>query len=97
MCVLEVGGMDRLEDDYIKTAKEMGIDLKVYTKRVGDFSSRIGSIDGVIIFTNKVSHPAKNQIFKFLKKTDKPVCMYHSCGICSLKRALLELKEKTKA
>lgn len=97
MCVLVVGGMDRLEDDYIKTAKNMGIDLKVFTKRVGDFSSRIGSIDGVVIFTNKVSHPAKNQIVKFLKNTDKPVCMYHSCGICSLKKALVELKEKIKS
>jgi hypothetical protein len=92
MCVLVVGGMDRLEDDYIKTAKNMGVDLKVYTKRIGNFSSRIGNVDEVVIFTNKVSHPAKNQISKFLKKSGKSVCMCHSCGICSLKKALLELK-----
>lgn len=96
MCVLVVGGMDRLKDDYIKTAECMGVELKVYTKRVGDFRSRIGSIDGIIIFTNKVSHPAKDQIFKFFKKTNKPLCMSHSCGICSLKKSLLELKEKAK-
>ncbi|MGB9744806.1 MAG: DUF2325 domain-containing protein [Desulfurella sp.] len=92
MCVLVVGGMDRLEDDYIKVANKMGIKLKVFTKRVTDFSSKIGEVDALIVFTNKVSHPAKNQVAKFSKKTNKPVFLCHSCGICSLKNALKELK-----
>ncbi|WP_291490216.1 DUF2325 domain-containing protein, partial [Desulfurella sp.] len=64
MCVLVVGGMDKLVEDYVKAGEQMGVKLKVFTKKVTDFPSKIGGVDALIVFTNKVSHPAKNQAVK---------------------------------
>ncbi len=97
MCVIVVGGMDRLVEDYIKVGEQMGVKLKVFTKRVTDFSSKIGDVDALVVFTNKVSHPVKHQATKFSKKTNKPIFMCHSCGVCSLKNALKELKDTIEA
>ncbi len=96
MCVLAVGGMDRLERDYINAAHQEGVKLKVYTKRVTQFFSKIGEADGVVIFTNKVSHEAKNRAVAYSKKFNKPVVMCGACGVCSLKKALSDLKHLCK-
>ncbi len=97
MCVLAVGGMDRLEKDYVNVAYQEGVRLKVYTKRVTQFFSKIGDVDGIIIFTNKVSHEAKNRAIDYSKKFNIPVVMCHSCGVCTLKKALFDLKEQKQA
>ncbi|MGB9809993.1 MAG: DUF2325 domain-containing protein [Caldanaerobacter sp.] len=37
----------------------MDVTLKVFTKLEKDLEKRVGKVDGVIIFTNKVSHELK--------------------------------------
>ena len=62
MCVALIGGMDRLERQYINEAKGVGINLRVFTKPKTNISSKIASVDAVVIFTNKVSHKAKKEV-----------------------------------
>lgn len=88
MCVALIGGMDRLERNYISEAQRLGIDLKVYTKSETGIASKIKNVDAVIIFTNKISHQAKREVMNIAKQRNIPVFMYHSCGICTLRNCL---------
>ncbi len=88
MCVALIGGMDRLERNYINEAERLGIDLKVFTKSEAGIDSKIRNVDAVVIFTNKVSHRAKREVINIAKARNIPVFMYHSCGICTLRDCL---------
>jgi len=92
MCVALIGGMDRLERQYINEAERAGVDLKVFTKPEANMASKSGHVDAVVIFTNKVSHRAKKEVMIIAKARNIPVLMYHSCGICTLRDCLQCLK-----
>ena len=93
MCVALIGGMDRLERQYMDEAEKFGIDLKVFTKPEKGMTSKIKNVDVVVIFTNKVSHKAKKEVMNVAKAKDIPVFMYHSCGVCTLRDCLSCLKK----
>jgi hypothetical protein len=88
MCVALIGGMDRLERQYLEEAARLGIDLRVFTKTEVRIGSKIRNVDAVVIFTNKVSHQVKKQAVNMAKANDIPVFMHHSCGICTLRECL---------
>ncbi|WP_333654150.1 DUF2325 domain-containing protein [Dissulfurispira sp.] len=93
MCVALIGGMDRLERDYINEAEKAGIHLKVFTKPESGLSSKIKNVDAVVIFTNKVSHKARREVMNTAKAKNIPVFMYHSCGVCTLRDCLVCIKQ----
>lgn len=93
MCIGLIGGMDRLKDEYVEEAKRHGVRLKVFTKLTKGMLERIKNVDGIIIFTNKTSHNARNDALKIAKTSDIPVLMWHSCGICSLRKCIVNIKE----
>jgi len=88
MCVALIGGMDRLEREYINEAMRLGIELKVYTKSETGIASKVKNVDAMVIFTNKVSHKAKKEVMNIAKAKNIPVFTYHSCGICTLRDCL---------
>ena len=88
MCVALVGGMDRLERRYIEEARRLGIDLRVFTRPETGLKSKIENVDAVVVFTNKVSHEARNIVMKTARSRGTPVYVHHSCGICSLRDCL---------
>lgn len=92
MCVALIGGMDRLERQYIDEAERVGVNLKVFTKPEANMTSKIGLVDAVVIFTNKVSHKAKKEVMNAAKARNIRIFMHHSCGICSLRDCLSFLK-----
>lgn len=94
MCVALIGGMDRLERNYISEAGKLGIDLRVFTKPASGLSSKIKNVDAVVIFTNKVSHKAKKEVMNIAKSRNIPIFMHHSCGICTLRDCLSCLKNE---
>ncbi len=96
MCVALIGGMDRLERQYINEAERFGIDLKVFTKPEAGIASKIKNVDALVIFTNKVSHRAKKEVIGIAKARNIPVFMYHSCGVCTLRDCLKCLKKEGK-
>lgn len=96
MCIALIGGMDRLERQYVNEAKRVGVNLKVFTKAETNMTSKIGHVDAVVIFTNKVSHKAKKEVMNIARARNIPVFMYHSCGICTLRECLSCLNNQKK-
>jgi hypothetical protein len=60
MRVTLIGGMDRLEPHYQKTARKGGVDLRIFTRAETGFDKKIGQCQAVVLFTGKVSHQARN-------------------------------------
>jgi hypothetical protein len=85
-----IGGMDRLQPHYLKTAKRAGCRIKMFTGTENAIGERIGSIDLMIIFTGKVSHKARKCAFEAAKAENIPVLMCHSCGVSTLRNCLKE-------
>jgi hypothetical protein len=93
MCVAVIGGMDRLKKHYLEEAKKVGVQLKVFTKLEKDTAKKIGEVDAIVIFTNKVSHELKLTIKKAYPNKKCPHLMCHSCGVSSLIKCLENLQK----
>ncbi|MBI9081266.1 MAG: DUF2325 domain-containing protein [Pseudodesulfovibrio sp.] len=91
MCAALIGGMDRLKRNYMNEAKRNGVTLKCFTGKERKISVSLGKVDFVVLFTNKVSHKAKNDLLAALRGSDVPVIMRHSCGISTLRKCLDEV------
>ncbi|MFW5730751.1 MAG: DUF2325 domain-containing protein [Desulfonatronovibrionaceae bacterium] len=83
-----VGGMDRLQPHYKKTAGRAGYKLKMFTGKENSISDRVGNVDLLIIFTGKVSHSARKIALEAARAENIPVVMTHSCGVSTLKECL---------
>ncbi len=90
MCAVLVGGMDRLRTDYIVTARELGVSLKVFTGQERSIKSQIGEADMLILFTGKVSHAARIEALKHAKTNNIPVQLVHSSGVTALRKCFEE-------
>ena len=88
MSIILVGGIDRLGDKYLKEAKDLGIDLSIFSQARQNMGIKIKHADGVVIFTNMVSHQARHDAFTAAKKQGIPVLMHHACGVCTLRECL---------
>lgn len=66
----------------------MGISLKVFNGQEARLTSRMGNVDAMVIFTNKVSHSARREAVGVAKLRNIPVYLRHSCGFCTLRRCL---------
>lgn len=88
MSIVLVGGMDRLGDKYQKEAKNLGMDLKIFSQAKQNMEMRIKHADAVVIFTNMISHQARHDAFNAAKKQGIPVVMHHTCGVCTLRECL---------
>jgi len=88
MSIVLIGGMDRLEQQYVKEAEKLGMELRVYTRAENGIASKLKRADAVVIFTNKVSHRAKNDAMSAARTHDIPVFMHHTCGVCTLRECL---------
>ena len=90
MCAALIGGMDRLRQEYIETAKDMGVALKVFTGQERSIRSRLGKPDVMIVCTGKVSHPIRAEAVKHAKACNIPLLMIHSPGVSSLRNCFEE-------
>lgn len=88
MSIVLVGGMDRLGEQYHKEAKIHGMELRIFSQASLNMASKIKNADAVVIFTNKVSHKARNEALVAAKKQGIPVYMHHACGVCTLRQCL---------
>lgn len=88
MSIVLIGGMDRLSEKYQNEAKKQGMNLCIFSQANQNMSTKIKNADAVVIFTNKVSHQARNEAFTTAKKQGIPVFMHHACGVCTLRECL---------
>lgn len=85
MCVTLIGGMDRLQPQYRVEAEKEGHELKCISHNEQNFINKLGNPDIIIIFTNKISHEARNKAIRHAKKREIPVHLCHSCGLSTLR------------
>ena len=88
MCVTLIGGMDRLENDYIRAAQASGHTLRFISRNEKNFIEKIGNPDRLIVFTNKVSHEARRKAMLLARQKNIPLFMLHSCGVSTLRDCL---------
>ena len=74
--------------DFYKAAKKHGIKLKIFSQGKAKMELKIRSSDAVVLFTNKISHNARNTAVNEAKKNDIPLYQFHSCGLCTLRDCL---------
>lgn len=77
-----------MERRYVMEAERVGISLKVFNGPEARLTSRMGNVDAMVIFTNKVSHRARWEAMGVAKSRNIPVYLRHSCGVCTLRRCL---------
>jgi hypothetical protein len=80
--------MDRLEPQYLQEAERAGVRLRVFTTAQAGIAAKLKHADAVVIFTNKVSHRARNEAVTAARANDIPVFMHHACGVCTLRECL---------
>ncbi|MDR1912897.1 MAG: DUF2325 domain-containing protein [Clostridiales bacterium] len=90
MCVVIIGGHDRMHCQYKDICKEYNCKAKVYTQPNGNLGCMIGAPDLIILFTNLVSHKmaaiAKKQAFR----KEIELVQAHCCSCSSLRNILEE-------
>lgn len=80
--------MDRLGDHYLQEARNQGVKLRIFSQSTIKMATKIKHADAVVIFTNKVSHKARNEALTAAKRQGIPVFMHHACGVCTLRECL---------
>ena len=97
MKVALIGGMDRLEQHYLREAKKLGHEMRVFNRFESGLPSRIGKPEAFILFTGKVSHQVRAIVTELAKTQGVPLYQYHQCGICALRDALMVLNQSNTA
>ncbi len=90
MCVTLIGGMDRLEKEYMTVAADAGFSLRFIKRNERNFTQKIGNPDTLIVFTNKVSHEAKRKAVLVARSKNIPLQLVHACGVSSLRECLFK-------
>ncbi len=93
MSIALVGGMDRLAKHYQGEAKKHGIKLSIFSQSHSSMQSKIKNCDAVVVFTNKVSHSARNAAIAEARKREIPIYQFHSCGLSTLRGCFDGLKD----
>ena len=97
MCIALIGGIDRIGRHYLEEGELAGVELRVYSTSEVNLTAKLRNIDGMVVFTNKISHRAKTEAMKAAKASGIPVLMRHSCGVCTLRECLGSLTGQAKA
>ena len=88
MSIVLVGGMDRLSGQYRKEAERLGMNLRIFSQAEQGMGNKIKNADALVIFTNKISHRAKNEAVSAAKTNGIPLFMHHSCGVCTFRECI---------
>jgi hypothetical protein len=86
--------MDRLQKHYLQEAEKLGVDLRIFTRSENNMEAKIGHSQAVVIFTNKISHQARNQAVNSASMREIPVFMSHNCGVCALRDCINCIKKQ---
>lgn len=90
MSIIIVGGNDRMVCNYKNICKKHNCKAKVFTQMPGDFKSRIGCPDLVILFTSTVSHKMVSNVLQETTRQKTKVVRSHSSSSSALNNILAE-------
>lgn len=93
LSIVLVGGHDRMHSQYKEICMKHGHKVKVYTQMPSRFNKAIGVPDGMVLFTNTVSHKMIHIALKEAKKKNIPVVRNHNSSSVSLESSLKKLDE----
>ena len=88
MKVTLIGGMDRLEPHYRRTAKQAGHELNIFFQYETGMEAKIGATEALVLFTGKVSHNARLHAMEAARNLGIPVIQTHSCGVSTFRDCL---------
>lgn len=88
MCIVVIGGMNRLGPYYLEEAKRLGINLRVFPRFERDMQQKLCNSDGVVLFTGKISHAARREAINAVRRHNIPLYQFHACGLCTLRDCL---------
>lgn len=94
MSVVIVGGNDCMVCRYKRICKEFDYKAKVFTQVPGDFKSKIGSPDLVVLFTNTVSHSMVRCALKEAQRKNVDIVRSHTSSSSALKTILAARTEE---
>jgi len=88
MCIVVIGGMDRLTPYYREEAKRLGITLRVFPTFERAMQQKLRNSDGVVLFTGKISHAGRREAINAARRHNVPLYQFHNCGLCTLRNCL---------
>lgn len=89
MTVAVVGGLDRLERHYTALAKEHDdLKIKVYSQLKPKMAEKIASADGVVLFTNVVSHNAAREVYRLARDKGLAVVACHRASVSAMRECV---------
>lgn len=92
MTVAIIGGLDRLRQHYVKLAEEEDLDIKVFNRYSPGLRNKIAQTDGVILFTNLISHKAAQQVRKLARDNKINLICSHKCSVSTARDCIVKLK-----
>lgn len=93
MSIVIVGGYDRMHDTYKNIGSRYGHRLKIFSQMPTKFEKVIGAPDGIVLFTDMVSHKMMIKTIKEAKRKNIPVIRCHGSSACSLENSIKELEK----
>ena len=94
MSVVIVGGNDRMAGRYSDICRSFDHKAKVFTQMVGDFESKIGTPDLILVLTTTCSHKMLGGVKRSSEKRGIPVRHINSSSASALKRVLEQIGEE---
>ncbi len=88
MSVAVIGGLDRLKPLYTQKGKKRGLKLKIFSQRVPNLAQRLNGFQGIVLFTDTVSHSLVREVVRASRKYGIPIERSHSSSLAGLQRSL---------
>jgi len=85
MCIVVIGGHERMKKQYQEIGKKFGCKVKVFIYGTPKLDKCIGCPDYVIMLTDVVSHKMVNLTSKVCKKNNLSCIKLHNSSINSIK------------
>lgn len=92
MCIVLIGGHNRMEYEYKTIADKCGHDIKIFTHLTPRFNKSIGKPDAIVLFTSTVSHKMVTTAVKEAKKRNIALYRSHTSSGSALKSILKQLE-----
>ncbi len=84
MTVSIVGGLDRLEKDYINAGKVLGVKTKVILKKQTHIADILENSDAIVLLTSNIAHGVASKARNISKQKNVPLFQIHNCSVKSV-------------